>query len=67
MFIGLFIVFQNLLSQAKCDGNSRLDLFYYELAKSREISATFRKRLIEKCIHANPSEQLFWNSLKACC
>ncbi|KAJ7369919.1 Tetratricopeptide repeat protein 37 [Desmophyllum pertusum] len=53
-----------VLSKAKFDGNSRLDLFYYQVAKNGDLSVTAKKRLIERCIHVNPSEHLFWNSLK---
>ena len=52
------------MSKAKLDGNSRLDLFYYQVALRADMSAKNRKRLLEGCVHVNPSEQLFWNALK---
>ncbi|KAL9987357.1 hypothetical protein ACROYT_G001647 [Oculina patagonica] len=54
----------DLLSKAKFYGNSRLDLFYYQVAKNGNISTTDKKRLMKKCVHVNPSEQLFWKALK---
>ncbi|KAK2552916.1 hypothetical protein P5673_025868 [Acropora cervicornis] len=55
---------QDLLTQARFRGNTRLDLLYYRFTKNGEIPAEFRLRTIEKCVHINPSESVFWNSLK---
>ena len=59
-----YCLLQDLLSEARCHGNKRLDLFYYRLAKDGDLPATAKKRLMERCVHVNPSEQLFWTSLK---
>ncbi|XP_068692378.1 tetratricopeptide repeat protein 37-like [Montipora foliosa] len=53
---------QDLLAEAKIVGNARLDLLYYRVAENKEFAANIRRRLIEKCIHINPSERVFWNS-----
>ncbi|XP_068740150.1 tetratricopeptide repeat protein 37-like [Montipora capricornis] len=53
---------QDLLAKAKIVGNARLDLLYYRVAENKEFAANIRRRLIEKCIHINPSERVFWNS-----
>ncbi|XP_044163899.1 tetratricopeptide repeat protein 37-like [Acropora millepora] len=55
---------QDLLTQARFRGNTRLDLLYYRFTQNGEIPAEFRLRTIEKCVHINPSESVFWNSLK---
>ncbi|XP_022804703.1 tetratricopeptide repeat protein 37-like isoform X2 [Stylophora pistillata] len=55
---------QDLISEAKYHGNKRLDLIYYRLTKDGDLSEAAKKRLIERCVHVNPSEQIFWNSLK---
>ncbi|XP_020629636.1 tetratricopeptide repeat protein 37-like isoform X1 [Orbicella faveolata] len=56
-----------LLSKAAFDGNSRLDLVYHRVANNADLSKTAKKRLMERCVHVNPSEQLFWNTLKEYC
>ncbi|CAH3018534.1 unnamed protein product [Porites evermanni] len=58
---------QDLLWKAKCDGNSRLDLFYYAFAENGKVSPVMRKRLIEKCIHVYPSEQFYRDLLNKIC
>lgn len=60
----LFCYLQDVLSKAKLDGHSRLDLFYYQVALRADMSAKDRKRLLERCVHVNPSEQVFWSALK---
>ena len=65
--ITLFCHSQTLLSKASFDGSSRLDLFYHRVANNADLSKTAKKRLMERCVHVNPSEQLFWNTLKEYC
>ncbi|XP_068693840.1 tetratricopeptide repeat protein 37-like isoform X1 [Montipora foliosa] len=58
---------QDLLAEATFVGNTRLDLLYYRVAENEEVASNIRRRLIEKCIHINPSERLFLNSLRTYC
>lgn len=62
--ITMFCHLQALLCKAVFDGNSRLDLFYHRVANNADLSKTAKKRLVERCVHVNPSEQLFWTTLK---
>nr|XP_058948066.1 tetratricopeptide repeat protein 37-like [Pocillopora verrucosa] len=55
---------QGLVSEAKFHGNKRLDLIYYRLAEEGDLPKAAKKRLIERCVHVNPSKQIFWSSLK---
>ncbi|RMX42608.1 hypothetical protein pdam_00013366 [Pocillopora damicornis] len=52
------------LSAAQFHGNKRLDLIYYRLAEEGDLPKAAKKRLIERCVHVNPSKQIFWSSLK---
>lgn len=55
---------EGILCRAKLRGDPRQDLMYFQLATKSNFTDAEKRRLVQKCIHLNPSCSIFWSPLR---